>query len=251
MIRAEVRSEVAERCSRIYAERAQSDQSLRMLNTALQLNPVNLKALMSKYAMTEATALPIDRVMQLLAILQANPADPVVGSRLAEQLAQLGLVRQSVTWYSYANGIYAQTALHPDTAFALGAASELFIANHTKEAGNLIAAYIKAFPDDVDGRFLQLAITKYAVGLDPKDGDAQSANATALRETAIALTDRLQEIRAAAGDATATTRPIDSPTEGTLPDLSDDVSRLKSAGKADLTASYVQAAASLTWFDLY
>jgi tetratricopeptide (TPR) repeat protein len=246
-----VRSEMAYRCAKLYLQRSQTDQALRMLEAARTLNPMNLRALRMRYVMTQADALPVDRVTQLLGIMQANPADPVVASRLAEQLAQLGMVDQAISWYGLANRLYAATGDHPDPAFVLGASSELLVGNHPDEASSLISKYLEVLPEDADGWFVQLSVAKMQLALDPADQQMQAQYAGTIKKASIAITNRLQEIRKLAGDSTATTRPLDSDTAGPLPDLSGDAAMLKKARNSQLLSPYLATVSSLASLDLY
>jgi tetratricopeptide (TPR) repeat protein len=250
-IPAPVRSEVALRCARIYIQRSQTPEAIKMLDSARQNNPMNLDALRMRYVMTQADALPTDRVQQLLGIMQANPADPTVASRLAEQLAQMGLVDQAITWYGLANRLYAGSRSHPDPAFVLGATSELLIGNHPDEAANLATKYIQALPDDADGWFVWLSIAKFQLDLDPTDAATKAEYDKTVRKASIAITNRLQKIRQLAGDTTATTRPIDSDTPTPLPNLAGDPEILKSAADVELRDPYIESLSSLAWLNLY
>ena len=122
-----VKSEIAFRAAQLVAARGQNEEAMKLLDSARVLNPMNLHVLRVRYVMTQQDALPVDRVQQLLGILQANPADPIVASRLAEQLAQLGLVDASINWYGLANKLYTLTNVRADPAFVLGASSELLL----------------------------------------------------------------------------------------------------------------------------
>ncbi len=246
-----VRSEIALRCARIYIQRAQTAEAIKMLDSARQNNPVNLDALRMRYVMTQADALPTDRVTQLLAIMQANPADPMVASRLAEQLAQMGLVDQAITWYGLANRLYSLSGAHPDPAFVLGATSELLLGNHPDEAANLSSKYIQALPDDADGWFVSLSIAKFQLDLDPTDAAAKTQYETTIRKASIAIANRLQTIRHLAGDSTATTRPIDSDTPTQLPSLAGDPDLIKAYTAVQLRNPYIESLSSLAWLDLY
>ncbi|MGD0461514.1 MAG: hypothetical protein ABSB74_03395 [Tepidisphaeraceae bacterium] len=250
-IPAPVRSEIALRCARIYIQRSQTPQALKMLDSARSLNPMNLDALRMRYVMTQADALPVDRVQQLLGIMQANPADPTVASRLAEQLAQMGLVDQAITWYGLANRLYSSSSAHPDPAFVLGATSELLLGNHPDEAANLATKYIEALPDDADGWFVWLSIAKFQLDLDPTDDTTKAQYAATVRKASIAIANRLQKIRHLAGDTSATTRPLDSDTPTQLPSLAGDPELIKSPGKGQLLNPYIESLSSLAWLDLY
>ncbi len=222
-----------------------------MLDTARGLDPVNLDALRIRYVMTQADALPVDRVQQLLGIMQANPADPMVASRLAEQLAQMGLVDPAIAWYGLANKLYSSSGAHPDPAFVLGATSELLLGNHPDEAALLAGKYVEALPDDADGWFVWLSICKYQLDLDPTDQVAKAQYSATILKATNAISNRLQRIRHNAGDTTATTRPIDSPTPTQLPSLAGDQDLLKSSANIQLFGPYVESLSSLAWLDLY
>ena len=246
-----VRSEIALRCARLYIQRSQIPQAIKMLDSARVLNPVNLDALRMRYVMTQSDALPVDRVQQLLGIMQANPADPTVASRLAEQLAQLGLVDQSITWYGLANRLYTLSNVHPDPAFALGATSELLIGNRPDDAAKIAARYVEALPDDADGWFVWLSIAKYQLDLDPTDDTAKTQYSATIRRASIAIANRLQNTRHLAGDTAATTRPLDSDTPTQLPSLSGDHDLLTSSDHSQLLNPYIESLSSLAWLDLY
>jgi tetratricopeptide (TPR) repeat protein len=250
-ISAPVKSEIALRAARLFMDRGQNDQAIKFLDSARYLNPMNLQALRIRYIMTQDTALPVDRVQQLLGILQVNPADPVVASRLAEQLAQLGLVDPAIVWYALANELYTVTKTLPDPAFVLGASSQLLIGKHSNDAKTLAAKYNASLSDDADGWFVSLSVLKFQLGIFPGNQDMQAENAALIRKAAIAVANRLQSIRKLSGDLTATTRPVDSPDDTVLPDLSDDYIRLKAPQARELLAPYEATLSSLAWLDLY
>lgn len=242
----EIRSEVAVRCANLLLERSQPDEALKMLNAALQLNPVNMKALGMKYVMSQATSLPLDRVEQLLGILQANPADAVVASRIAEQLAQLGLVDLAAKWYGFA------LEIRPSPSFVVDACAQFLLDDQPKEAVNLANAYLKAYPGSPDAWFMLLSASKYRMDQDPLDKDIQTNNADYLHKASIALINRLQEVRLSAGDTTATTRPMDFTEVPTLPDVSGDAGLLaKATSHPGVTNDYIAAASALAWFDIF
>jgi hypothetical protein len=198
--------------------------------------------------MTGAAAVPLDRVNQLLGMLHANPADPTVASRLAMQLADLGLVNPALMWFKFANLIYLRTGMAPDRLFACGAAAEALLADKPSEAAALMKEYLDIYPGDADAWFIRLSTAKYQLSQGKIDQPALSAM---IRQASIGLTNLLQSIRKAAGDSEATTRPVDSDTDSTLADLTGDPARLSKSGHPDLAEAYISAATSLAWLDLY
>jgi tetratricopeptide (TPR) repeat protein len=245
-----VKSEIAYRAAQLLMDRGQNDEALKLLDSARVLNPMNLKALRTRYIMTQADALPVDRVQQLLGILQANPTDPVVASRLAEQLAQLGLVGPSITWYGVADQLYNVTKVRADPAFVLGASSELLIGKRAEDAARLAARYTVALPEDADGWFVILSVLKFQLSL-YQDQAMRDVQAQTIQKASVAIANRILVIRKMTGDASATTRPIDSTTDTVLPDLSDDADRFKATEYRDLLGVYQSSLASLAWLDLY
>jgi tetratricopeptide (TPR) repeat protein len=245
-----VKSEIAFRAARLLLERGQDDEALKLLDSARVLNPMNLKALRTRYIMTQADALPIDRVQQLLGILQANPADPVIASRLAEQLAQLGLVGPSITWYGIADQLYNATRVRADPAFVLGASSELLLGKHAEDAARIAARYTAMLPEDADGWFVLLSILKFQLSL-YQDPTMLKAQDDAILRASIAISNRILAMRSMTGDTTATTRPVDSPTDTVLPDLSDDADRFKATQYRSLIDLYASSLESLAWLDLF
>jgi tetratricopeptide (TPR) repeat protein len=248
---AEVRSEVAVRCYRLLANRADYPGALKMLDTAINLNPLNITALRTRFYLTQDSASPVNRIDQMAAIFVANPTDPVVASRIAEQLAQLGLVDLSTRMYGLANRIYQATFSRPDPAFFLGAGSELLVGGHGDDATGPIDAYVTMAVDDPDGWYLGLSAARYASAQDPKDRDLAETNRNALRKATIALTNRLQDVRLSIGDKEATTRPLDAPSASVLPVLTDDVKRISDSKDDQVKAQYIGAVSSLAWLDLF
>jgi tetratricopeptide (TPR) repeat protein len=246
-----VKSEIALRAAQYRMEKGQRDEAMKLLDTARQLNPLNLKALRIRYVMTQENAVPLDRVTQLLGILSANPAEPIVCSRLAEQLAQLGLVDMSMTWYGQANVLYSATGARADPAFVLGASSELLIAKKAEPAAMLADRYNAAVPEDADGWFVTLSIIKFQLAQYAEDAQAKAKNDTVLRMAANAITNRILRIHTLAGDTSATTRPIDSPDLTALPDLPTDSGRFRNPQLRQLVGPYLASLSDLAWLDLY
>jgi hypothetical protein len=246
-----VKSEVAWRAGQLLQQKGLNKEAMKMLDDARTLNPMNLKALKIRYIMTQATALPVDRVQQLLGIMQANPADPVVASRLAEQLAQLGLVEDALLWYAVADDLYNRSGVRADPAFALGAGSQLLLGKKADKAEALATRYNAALPQDADGWFVSLSILKYQLNLFPSNSTMQDQYNDTIHRAAAAIYNRLQDIRKLSGDETATTRPIDSPDDVVLPDMSDDPIRLRADRARDIIAPYNATLSSLAWINLY
>jgi tetratricopeptide (TPR) repeat protein len=248
----EVRSSAAVRCAQLLASRLQTDEAVKVLNAALVMDPLNAAAMRAKYDLIGAKSTRLNRVQQLVGLLMACPSDPVVATKLAQELADAGLVNEAIEWYTFANGLYSLSGVRPDATFALGAASELLIADHTDAATSLAAQYVTAVPDDVNGWLLRATIAKYQAEQNPADKTIQAATADVLRQASIAITNHLTNLRAmAAGQAAPTTQPMESEAAAPLPDLSGDPELLVRAGRPALTDEYIATVAGLVWYDLY
>src|SRR5205823_354356 len=62
---------------------------------------------------------------------------------------------------------------------------------------------------------------------------------------------RLALIRKAAGDSTATTRPVDSPDPVVFTDPTEDAKRIGAAGRKDLAEQFVPAAGGVAFLKIY
>ncbi|MDP9173643.1 MAG: hypothetical protein M3O30_07230 [Planctomycetota bacterium] len=247
----EIRSEAAVRIAKLLVGKSQIPEAIKSLDAALVLNKLNLGAMRMKFQLTRTPDASLVNVMQLLNMMQAAPGDPVLISALAQQLAQLGLVEQSISWFSLADNMFRQTGTQPDAQFVKGAASELFISNRPDIASKFLDTYLAVVPEDIDSWFSRLVITKSQLLLSKDDKDLQQTMAAEQRYAQIALVNRLQEIRASLGDSTATTRPINSDADSPVPDLSNDAVLLQKGGSPQVAQQYLTVATALAWFDLY
>jgi hypothetical protein len=257
-----VRARAAVAGAETLLDRAQRDEAIKMLDIALQIDPLCLPALRMKYRLTVADG-PSRRVGLLLAILRANPLDAEAAATIAHELADLGMADASGHWYSTASLLYQATGTALSQDLGKGAAVELYLCNHPSDAQQLMDSYLASVPDDIDGWTIRLSIAKDTVA----DAGAYQA---LLNRGANAALRRLQEIRAALGDEQASADaavpadsdpvvapvpvagapPTPAPTTQPLsdvPDLSQDVTLLLKANHAQLTEEYVAAAADLAW----
>lgn len=248
----EVRSFAAARAAKLYAdEQGDAKNALDMYQQALGLNPLNLEALRGKYDLSSKDCTPAERVTQLLAMLRANPAQPVAMTRLALHLAAAGLVNDSVTWFQTAMGVFRSTHETPSFEFGQGAAAELFLDDRPDDALELLAPYLSSYPDDDGGWNTLLAITKWEVGRNPNDKAAADLDAKSKLAGQTAQLNRLQTVRKAIGADHATTQPVDATSAFLLPDMSNDAALLKKSGNTSLTNDYIDAAQALAWLELY
>jgi tetratricopeptide (TPR) repeat protein len=259
-----VRAHAAVICAQTLLERSQRDEALKMLNTALQIDPLCISALRIKLNLTGDEG-PSRRCGLLLAILRANPLDADAATTLADQLALLGLPEASAIWYAQAATIYQYTNQPRSQQLGKGASTELYLCDHGSDAQQLLDIYLNSVPDDADAWTIRLAIAE-----DTPSGE--SAYQALTHRAVNAALHALQSIRAAMGDENAeadaaaaaaapaatqpaplagstpppTTQPLD-PT----PDMSDDMRLLVRADQRQLTDDYINAVGNLAWIRLY
>ena len=247
---APVRARAAFHAAQTLLDRSQTGEAIKMLNSAIHIDPLCVQALRMKLQLTHDEG-PSRRCGLLLEILRADPLDAGAATTLAGELAELGLPESSAIWYSQAATLYNAAAKPRDAALGRGSAAELYLCGHALDAEAVIQGYLAAIPTDTDAWMIALAIAKDTVS-DP-------GQYAAMQHAAInAGTRRLASVRAAMGvagaaadaaaprDAAPTTQPLMS-----TPDLSGDLPLLVKADQSQLTDDYISAAGDLAWMRLY
>jgi hypothetical protein len=251
MIPAAVRSEAAVRAAKLLASKGLNDQARKMLDSALILNHVNMSALMLKFQMLAPTALPGERMHELLAMLRANPTNSWVHFRIGQELANEGLVQLSNNEYKNAIGLVQHSGQLPDPAFGRYVGSELIVDGDDNEALGLLDQYITSNQDDLDGWFILLEDVRWVAGQDKSNDKLQAAVQQGLLQTSIAVANHLAKVRLKMGDASATVTDIKAASAPALPDFSGDPDLLKKSGDTDLAQEYISAMVSQAWYELY
>jgi tetratricopeptide (TPR) repeat protein len=273
-----VRAHAAVVCAQTLLDHAQRDEALKMLDSALVIEPLNDAALKLKYKLA-----PDDTVSRrcglLLAMLRSNPMDPDAAAALADNLADQGMPEASAIWYSQAANLFQLLGQPRSESVGKGGATELYLCNHGVDAAGVIDSYLNAVPADADGWAIRLAIAK-DIGSDPAAFEALA------RRAVNEVTNRLQTVRAAMGATNATTQPSDTsdastppamaptavgPADLTVapttapaaapimlsvssvdpPDMTGDIDLLAKANQQQLTDAYISAAGDLAWLRLY
>jgi tetratricopeptide (TPR) repeat protein len=235
-----VRSAAAVRCALLVRERMQENLADKLIDQALSLNRLNLDALRIKYQ--ESLDCPADQQLQaMLALLRSNPAQPTIVVEVARTLSAAGLVQRGLEWYVQGLDLHRRMGITPAPEVGLDYGAELFIAGDTRGAAVVADRLTTSNPDDLNAWMLKLIIAKQS--------GQKEILAQTLGRTVLALTNRLAMIRQAAGDTTATTRPIDFAGELTLPDPAADMQRL--AKQPQLLQQYAQVAAAIAWIKIY
>jgi tetratricopeptide (TPR) repeat protein len=249
-VSAPVRAHAAVLCAQTLLDHSQSAEALKMLDVALQIDPLSYPALRMKYRMSQKEPVPT-RCGLLLAMLRANPLDPEAADLLAGEMARMGLAEPSAIWYSHAASLYQVTGRARAADLGKGGATELYLCDHPSDATSVIDGYLSNIPEDADAWSIRLAMAKDVSG-DPAAYD----NLT--RRAIQDLTDELERVRFTAGAPDVTTQPYNAEVEpattqplADVPDLSGDMPLLVKANKPSLTDTYIADASDLAWMRLY
>lgn len=239
-----VRAHAAFRLAEVLGERAEMQASDEALALALKLDPLNLDALGMSYARLPADAPPERRVAALLALLRSNPAQAQIAAVLARELAKVGLFKASLQWYNTAFGIYQRTGMPPSPQELVDFAAQAYIGGEVKGAENLLSSLLQAQPEHIEAWLLRLIVTR---GLGDKE-----ATERVRKQTATAITNRLAEIRQAAGEEAATTQPLEPvPADVQWPDPAALLERVKGSERPELVEAFADAALTAAWFKVY
>ena len=261
----EVRSHVAAACVPLLLERSEEDAAA-MVRQALDLFPLNPKALRLQYELLPPDASPAQRAAVLTAMLRSNPAQPDVVTEVANVMAGAGLGKDSLEWYSIALRLYPRSGLPYPTGFVADAGTQLLTSGQSQPLDALLAAYLQARPGDADAWFLRLTKEKArAQKLDRKLIDeAWNGLSGNLAEVCTAISGSTNpepapaaappapgaaaapRTPAAPGAAGPTSRPT-----ATAPDAMAAARRVKAGESPDLQPALVAALSDLAWLELF
>jgi tetratricopeptide (TPR) repeat protein len=237
-----VRSMAALRLCRVYAERMENEQSADALEQALKFNPLNLEAQRLRFAWMPPQA-PADRCRAEMTMLLANPVQPQVIAGIARDLAGAGMVGRSLEWFTQVMELQNRLEYPPPSDIGVDYAAELLISGDPHSAAQLAEGMTSHQPDDLNAWLMRLIAAKAA---SDKDGLAKT-----IKEANVALANRLAVLAQAAGDKTATTRPVDTSEAVELPDPRALLDRLQSAKKPELVAQFAPVAGGVAWLRIY
>jgi tetratricopeptide (TPR) repeat protein len=237
-----VRSFAAMRLAAQLSERMQNDLAGEAVAKAMQLNPLNLDALRVRYQYAMQNGQPQDRLAAELALLQSNPAQPMVVVAVARELADAGLVQRSLEWFRQALALHNQMGIVPGPDVGVDFAAEMFIAGDAKQALQVVEQITAANPDDLNAWLLKLTLARHL-------GDKELLAQT-LQKATVAITNRMAMLTRAAGSTTATTRPIDFTGEVPLPDPMADLEQIQT-NKPEMVSQYAPIAGGMAWLKIF
>jgi tetratricopeptide (TPR) repeat protein len=242
-----VKAHCAFRASQVARERGLADVEDRMLAQCLKLNPLNMDALRVRLEQQNQRGTPGERVATLLAMIRSNPAQLPVTYTLAREVANAGLVEDALRYYTLGVDVAQRQGMSLPQEYALGYASELYLGGQPQMLAATKSIVEQLSKQDPNGAELLLLrwLTERATG--DKDAAAKTQ-----RQVVNASLNRVMTLRQQLGvtGAGATTRPVDSPDAPAIPDLAEDVVKLKDEKFAALVEPYAQAVADLAWYEV-
>jgi len=246
----EVRSYAATRAAKIYLDKAQNDQAMAMVSQALRLNPLNYEAAAMRGRLLPASATPPERTQALISILRINPGEPDYSLALARQLGALGMMEQSLIWYTTCGNTILKLGQTAPVPMVVEYACELYLSDQIANTKLVTTNLLTADDNSTEAWAMRLLLDK-----EDKNQDAADQ-----QKASLALINRLQIARKLAGAANATTRPVSTKTPVEIPDLAGDMDAIKATAAKDkapadkeqeLRGSYIAAITDLLWNQAY
>jgi tetratricopeptide (TPR) repeat protein len=203
-----VKSHVAWVCSGLFSQKFDSADAAKMLDLALQLNPVSPEALQSQYVAAQAGGSAPKRAEALVGLLKSNPSQPAVMGSLADALEQAGQPDQAVVWYRRSFALSQQVGLGVDPARYLNCAVALYQMEQFKDAADAGKTLVKDQPTNVNAATLVLLATRAAArpapGQPPADADqVQKAQDALLKALSSQMNAYHTSLNGKPGDAAA------------------------------------------------
>lgn len=234
----QVRSHAAVQAARVMIEQSRASQAAEMARKAIVFNPLNKDALDIQWFFKAPQSTPLERVNLLLAMLKANPAGVELAILMAKELADVGMVEQSVQWYAHAMNM-SRSVGGLDTEATKEFAAQLLLAGQDRAAAEMVNRLLERNNADTGAWFLTLTAEKQMV--DRIEAVKKSAM--------IGLLNHLAVIRQSMGIVEAATRPLTTE-DVQLPDLSADQQLLDKA-TAEVRLAYAAALSDIAWFLVY
>ena len=237
---AEVRSHAAVLLAGVQSERGLDDGVDNAITTALRLNPVNARALQWRLdqQMRHGTA-PL-RAHALVESLLANPLQPPVLSRLAEEHARAGAVPEAAGLYGRLFDQLTALESPSSSADAINYVLMLLQAGRAKEVPEIAGALLKNDPFNAHVEFLNVLVAQ-------QSGDA-AAVTTAIATARGAFNRSLMGLQQRLDSNAPNPDGIANPP---LPDVVGVAGKLKAAENPNLSRAFLQTLADLAWLDVY
>ena len=238
---AEVRSHAAFVAAQTHFERAESSDAMRMLDEALRLFPLSPEALKLKYQLTGGGPTPRERVALLLQMLRSNPAQPGVMARVAQELADVNMQDQSLSWYNAAFNLGRAVGRGVTSEDLSRYAAQLVVAGNAPVAQQLAGTILSQNARDVDAALLNVLLAR-------RGGDEEALKqAMITAEQALIL--RAMNVGERMRGEPPTTQA--STTQPATVDVPGDIKRLQEAGDPEMIADYSSTLADLAWLRVY
>jgi tetratricopeptide (TPR) repeat protein len=238
---AEVRAHAAFVAAQTHFERAEASDAMRMLDEALRLAPLSPEALNLKFQLTGGGATPRERVALLLQMLRSNPAQPGVLARVGQELADVGMQDESLSWYNAAFNLGRAVGRGVTTEDFGRYAAQLVITGNAPTARQLATTILAQNARDVEAAMLNVLLAR-------RGGDEEALKqAMTAAEQALIL--RAMNVGEHLRGEAPTTQP--SATQPVAVDVPGDIKRLQEAADPALLANYSSTLADLAWLRVY
>lgn len=236
-----VRSAAAVRMADLLDARGLRNESVKVLDRALQLNSLNLAALTAKWQATSDDATPGQRAKMLVAMVRSSPANPEILSALARETAAAGLTEESVRWYGYATDVAVKSRSSLSGDVLLEHAAALLLNDQIDQAARLLDQMLASDPQNYPATVLRLIAERRR--------DHSEAAGDLKTQAKNILVNRLQTLRSDLGVKGATTQPTNvGPVN--IPELGGDLPLVRKASERT-RSEYVQAVGDLAWFEVF
>ncbi|HYO07769.1 MAG TPA: hypothetical protein VER17_02250, partial [Tepidisphaeraceae bacterium] len=239
---ATVRSVAAVKAAQLHAERMEDGAAQRMVDRALELNPLNLEAMRVRLS-TRPPQSPEERVALYLRMLRANPVQPALGIGIARELAAVGLPKAAKEWFDQSLDLHGRLGVAPPADVGVDYAAITYLGGDPRGAAVVTDRLLQQNPQDLNAWTMRLILARAS-------GDKDEL-ARAIKQANVAVANYLALIRKASGDEAATTQPIDTPAEVALPDPAVEIQRLAGQDRQDLVRQYVPVLANVAWMKIY
>ncbi|MGN6725113.1 MAG: tetratricopeptide repeat protein [Tepidisphaeraceae bacterium] len=237
---AEVRSHASLLLASVQSQRGRDEDANKALDDALNLNPLNARALQLKLDQVNRQGDATQRVRALVALLMAEPMQYGGYAQLAETLTRVGANPQAADLYGRLFHVLDSTDYLPTQEDSSNYAALLLALKKPKEAADVVNAALKADPRPARLQYLKIL-------------SAWESNDAAAAQSAIdgARTQLIRNLMALQSTFDPSIGKVGDATPVALPNVQNAMKLIEAKGDARLAESYLEALGDLAWLDVY
>jgi len=239
-VAAEVRSHAAVLLAGVQQQRGLDDDARRAIDQALRLNPLNHRALQLRLNDLMQIGTAPQRAKALVDFLLANPVQPAVLSRLAEENARAGATDSAADLYVqlFDQLDAARTPANVDDS--INYVVVLVQQGKLDQATPILRALLKSDADNPRVQYLNVLVARQS-----GDTNEAASRVTAARGVLIRNLIRLQK------QLDPNAKQAEDFAQPTLPDLNAAVAQVKKLQNPQVTQLYLAALGDLAWLEVY